>query len=57
MYGGSAAVLGALLLVEAHRLWHRARRDQPVRPMRLFHWSTTYLTLLFAAVAIDALIR
>jgi heme O synthase-like polyprenyltransferase len=24
-----------------------------VRPMRLFHWSITYLALLFLAVAID----
>ncbi len=57
LYGVSAAVLGGMFLVEAHRLWNQARRDEPVRPMRLFHWSTTYLTLLFAAVAIDALIR
>jgi len=24
--------------------------------MRLFHWSVTYLTILFIAVAIDALL-
>ena len=30
-------------------------RGEPVKPMRLFHWSTTYLTILFVAVAIDAL--
>ena len=24
--------------------------------MRLFHWSTTYLTILFIAVAVDALL-
>jgi len=24
--------------------------------MRLFHWSTTYLTILFVVVAVDALI-
>jgi protoheme IX farnesyltransferase len=57
VYGVSAAVLGAMLLVEAHRLWNRTRRREPLQPMRLFHWSTTYLTLLFLAVAIDALIR
>ena len=32
------------------------RRGEAVKPMRLFHWSTTYLTILFAAVALDALI-
>jgi protoheme IX farnesyltransferase len=57
VYGLTAAIVGALLLVEAHRLAGRARRGEPVRPMRLFHWSTTYLTLLFVAVAVDALIQ
>src|SRR2546421_230644 len=57
LYGLTAALVGALLLVEAHRVWARARRGEPVRPMRLFHWSTTYLTLLFVAVAVDALIQ
>ena len=33
----------------------RARRGEPVKPMRLFHWSITYLTMLFVAVAVDAL--
>jgi heme o synthase len=57
LYGLTAVVLGVLLLIEAHRLAGRARRGEPVRPMRLFHWSTTYLTLLFVAVAIDAVIQ
>ncbi|OLB81184.1 MAG: protoheme IX farnesyltransferase [Actinobacteria bacterium 13_2_20CM_2_71_6] len=57
VYGVAALVVGALLLVEAHRLWGRARRAEPLRPMRLFHWSTTYLTLLFVAVAVDALLQ
>jgi protoheme IX farnesyltransferase len=55
VYGVTAAILGALLLVEAHRLAGRIRRGEPVRPMRLFHWSVTYLTLLFVAIAVDAL--
>ncbi|MER7005568.1 heme o synthase [Dactylosporangium sp. NPDC000555] len=57
VYGVVAVVVGALLLVEAHRLYGRARREEPLKPMRLFHWSVTYLTLLFVAVAIDALIQ
>ena len=28
-----------------------------LRPMRLFHWSNTYLALLFLAVAVDSLLR
>ena len=57
LYGVTAGVLGALLILEAHRLAGRTRRGEPLRPMRLFHWSTTYLTLLFVAVAVDALIH
>lgn len=57
LYPAVATAVGALLLLEAHRLAGRAWRGEPVRPMRLFHWSTTYLTLLFAAVAVDALIQ
>jgi heme o synthase len=57
LYGLTALVLGALLLIEAHRLDAAARRSVPLRPMRLFHWSTTYLTLLFVAVAVDALVQ
>ena len=37
-------------------LLHLSRRGEPLKPMRLFHWSTTYLTILFIAVAVDALV-
>jgi protoheme IX farnesyltransferase len=57
IYGLTAIVVGSLFVIEAHRLAGRAFRGEPVRPMRLFHWSITYLTLLFVAVAIDSLIR
>jgi len=56
LYGVAAAVLGAFFVVEAHRLYGQARRGERLRPMRLFHWSTTYLTILFVVVAVDALI-
>jgi heme o synthase len=57
LYGLTAVIVGALLLVEAHRVYGRARRDEPVKPMRLFHWSTTYLTILSVAISVDALIH
>ncbi|MET7393019.1 heme o synthase [Dactylosporangium sp. NPDC005572] len=57
LYGVVAVVTGALLLIEAHKLDNRARRGEPLKPMRLFHWSVTYLTLLFVGIAIDALIQ
>jgi len=56
-----AAGLGVAFLIESHRLLARATApgvDDVVglRPMRLFHWSNTYLTLLFVAVALDPLL-
>jgi heme o synthase len=57
LYAGPAVVAGALFLVEAHGLYARARRGEALRPMRLFHWSTTYLTVVFVAIAVDALVR
>ena len=56
IYGVSAVVLGVLFLLEAHRLQGRVRRGEVVSPMRLFHWSITYLALLFLAVAVDQLV-
>jgi protoheme IX farnesyltransferase len=56
VYGVTAIVTGALFLLEAIRLVGRSRRGEAVKPMRLFHWSVTYLTVLFIAVAIDALL-
>jgi protoheme IX farnesyltransferase len=69
IYGVFAAALGVWFLAEAHRLDARiatadsAPADAPdapagpsPAPMRLFHLSIAYLTLLFAAVAVTALL-
>lgn len=57
VYAIAAVVLGAVFLLEAHLLRRRALSGaDDVRPMRLFHWSITYLALLFLAVAIDPFI-
>ena len=55
-YGVSAGVLGAVFLREAHLLRARVRSGAEARPMRLFHWSISYLALLFLAVAVDQLV-
>lgn len=58
-YPAAAAVLGAVFLTEAHLLQRRTTRSDNVvemRPMRLFHWSNMYLSLLFLAVALDPLL-
>jgi protoheme IX farnesyltransferase len=56
-YAGAAAALGAWFLAEAYGLLGRVRNGAAsARPMRLFHGSITYLTLLFVAVAVDPLL-
>ncbi len=57
IYLVSCIVLAVVFLREAHALSSRARRGVPIKPMRLFHWSITYLTLLFAAMAVDQLVH
>ena len=54
LYTVCAAVLGAVFLVYALRLRQLAT---PKAAMRLFQYSITYLTLLFAAMAGDVLVR
>jgi protoheme IX farnesyltransferase len=62
IYGVLAAALGAWFVVEAHQLKARvvAAADSAdavkAAPIRLFHLSIAYLTLLFAAVAVTALL-
>ncbi len=54
-----AAGLGAAFLVESHLLLRRSTDTDDVvalKPMRLFHWSNMYLSLLFVAVALDPLL-
>jgi protoheme IX farnesyltransferase len=54
-----AVVLGAVFLLEAHRMWGRTRTTEDlslIQPMRLFHSSNLYLSLLFVAVALDPLL-
>jgi protoheme IX farnesyltransferase len=54
VYLVTAAVLGALFIVQAVRL---ARDSTPAQAIRLFTYSNTYLALLFAAIALDTLLR
>ena len=57
LYGAAAILLGGAFLAEVHRMHWRAVHGQPVQTMRLFHESNIYLTLLFAALAADALLH
>ncbi len=58
-YPAVAGVLGIAFLIEAHRLLRRSAASDNVvdlKPMRLFHWSNMYLSLLFVGVALDPLL-
>jgi protoheme IX farnesyltransferase len=60
LYPIVAALLGAVFLVQAHRMSARARGTEDlgvIRPMVLFHASNLYLSLLFVAVALEPLLH
>jgi protoheme IX farnesyltransferase len=54
IYIAAALVLGAVFTWLAVRL---LRDNSPQAAMRVFTWSITYITLLFAAIALDQLVR
>jgi protoheme IX farnesyltransferase len=54
VYWAAAVVLGGVFLAYALRLY---RERTEARAMQLFGWSITYVTLLFAAIAIDQLVH
>ena len=55
LYTAVALVTGGWFIFESHRLYGRAIRHNDAKPMRVFHSSITYLTLLFVAVGLDPL--
>jgi protoheme IX farnesyltransferase len=56
LYAVVAAVSGTWFVVESHRLYAGAIRGEELKPMRVFHASITYLTLVFVAVGLDPLL-
>ena len=57
VYSASALVFGGWFIYEiAPPLQPRHARHRAVSPMRVFHASITYLTLLFVAIGIDPLL-
>ena len=57
LYAAVAVLSGGWFLIEAHRLYAGAIRSDDLKPMRVFHASITYLTLVFVAVGIDQLLH
>jgi len=56
LYAVSAVAAGGYFLTGAHRLHAALRSGVPGRPMRLFHASISYLTVLFVAVSVGGLL-
>jgi len=56
LYSVVAVGSGAWFIYESHRLYARAIRQEDPRPMRVFHSSISYLTLVFLAAGIDPLL-
>ncbi|MBA2718476.1 MAG: protoheme IX farnesyltransferase [Chloroflexi bacterium] len=58
IYLVAAVVLGALFLRQAWLLWRRgaSEEDSTAGAIRLYKFSISYLTLLFAAITVDTLV-
>ncbi len=58
IYLGAAVFLGAVFVWQAYRLWREGSSEErsTAGAIRLYRYSITYLSLLFLAIAVDALI-
>ena len=58
IYLAAAVILGALFLRQAWMLWRRGNSEEEstAGAIRVYKFSISYLTLLFAAIAIDTLV-
>ena len=56
IYTITALTTGIWFVVESYRLYRQALVGEIANPMRLFHGSISYLTLLFVAIAVDPLL-
>ncbi len=62
VYLVTALLAGGVFILESHRLLARAKDPAnttlaAIKPMRLFHYSISYLTVVFVAVAVDPLLH
>ena len=58
VYLVAAAILGAVFLWQAYRLWRVADSEEgsTAGAIRLYRYSISYLTLLFGAIALDVIV-
>lgn len=57
IYSVVAGLFGIWFTFEATVLYRQSKTGEPQSPMRLFHGSISYLTVLFLAIAIDPLLN
>jgi len=57
IYSIAAIISGGWFLLEATNLYNTSKSGEVESPMRLFHGSITYLTVLFVAIAVDPLLH
>lgn len=57
VYAIAALASGAWFIWESHVLYHRTVSSGTGKPMKVFHLSITYLTLVFVAVGLDPLLH
>jgi protoheme IX farnesyltransferase len=58
IYLGAAVGLGAVFIWQAYALWRRGASEEAstIGAIALYRYSISYLTLLFLAIGVDALI-
>jgi protoheme IX farnesyltransferase len=58
IYLGAAVGLGAVFIHQAYRLWRRGASEEASTQgaIALYRYSISYLSLLFLAIAVDALV-
>jgi protoheme IX farnesyltransferase len=57
IYTITAVISGLWFIFESYRLYRQALLGEIENPMRLFHGSISYLTVLFIAIAVDPLLH
>lgn len=56
IYAVAAALCGAWFVARAHALHQGVKNGTPVKPMKLFFLSNNYLSLVFVALSVDAVL-
>lgn len=56
LYSATAVIAGGWFIAESYRLYRQSLVGNVENPMRLFHGSISYLTVLFIAIALDPLL-